>query len=260
MSDKLILDRRAFLTGSALTGGCALLGGCSSLTQLTGTPDQPGGGAVLALEAGLVPTAEQLRRLDPALERAVREGMDTELWLLHGPSAAGARQVVFSEQAQGGKFHAVGANPSAWERSIVATLQQARAEAAQALEQAGVDGDTADSHTVGNGDGGADPVGLVRRSIARAQAMPSKGPRLVSVVVAGGAQRTAELDVVAQGLTVTTASELASRLPTIDTADVQVQILGVGSYPGSQYAVDPQFADALMPFWRALCPGCDVQS
>jgi hypothetical protein len=232
------------LLGSAACGApaAAIKGLNEARGQFTGSQ----GRIVLVIDPGVAPPQLLRRDLDPVIAQAATDGARVQALVLNGGSAASMTNVGFSAAAGGGDFYPPGANPAAWRLTATNFANAALEDLAPAL--------TPDPALAATGN---DLAGAVQVAITAVQEMPGSGPLQVVVITGGGVQRTAQLDLIAAHVSPSNAAALAEKVPPITPDGVDVEMVGVGQFPGMP--VDPVFADGVAAWWHDVCPQCQFR-
>jgi hypothetical protein len=216
------------------------------LNEARGQFTGPQGRIVLVINPGVAP--QQLLRsgLDPVIAQAATDGARVQALVLNGGSAASMVNVGFSAAAGGGDFYPPGANPAAWRLTATNFASAAMVDLGPAL--------TPDQALAATGN---DLAGALQVALTTVREMPGSGPLQVVVITGGGVQRTAALDLIAAQVSPANAAALAQKVPPITPDGIDVEMVGVGQFPGMP--VDPVFADGVAAWWHDLCPQCQFR-
>jgi hypothetical protein len=202
---------------------------------------------VLIIHRGEAGLEQVLRDTREAVSEAAGEGALLEVYLLDSGSAASMTRVELSEEVNGGDLVLTGANDVFREAEARRYTDLLMSELEPLIAQAQVSPTGADLF-------GAVPAGV--DAVQRSSGQEGREGRVV-LVTGGGVHRTAELDLVAAGLTAETAAQITARIEPLDLPPgVRVEIYGVGRFEGAVAPVDPGFAEGVGLVWKGWCPQC----
>jgi hypothetical protein len=181
---------------------------------------------------------------------ATREGALLKVFVLIGGSAAAMVEVPLSDAAGKGDFYPSAHNSEGW-----------KAEA-EAFRTAAMNDIT--PHLVappGSDVTGSDLLGALLLGVTEIRSLTvGEGDRRIVLITSGGVHRTTQLDLVAAEITPSNAEQLARTATHFSPGElgIEIEIRGAGRFEGIHPPVDPVFAQGVIAFWGAVCPGCDI--
>lgn len=219
----------AVLVTAAITSGCSFFG----------ADPRDHGQIAIAVHPGYSGTAMK-EELTSLIQAAGNDGAMVQVWAL-GPSAATMSETQFD-------LAGAGRNDGDRAEESGALTKDAQGKVTAQLDQlAG-----------GDGAGGADLIGALRRIVQQASAMKGRGPRRAVLLAGGGAHRTADFDLTSPDAAQKQAAVIRALLESLSGSEqVAVEIYGVGDFGSLGSTPDGAFVTRVNEFWKALCLAVD---